>query len=59
MYEMLVGYPPFYSDEPMTTCRKVCNCSHYFAYIICIYLSHNRGGSFFVCQTKPLSIARS
>jgi hypothetical protein len=20
---MLVGYPPFYSDEPMTTCRKV------------------------------------
>lgn len=24
MYEMLVGYPPFYSDEPMSTCRKVC-----------------------------------
>lgn len=23
MYEMLVGYPPFYSDEPMQTCRKV------------------------------------
>ncbi|KAM0827560.1 hypothetical protein ACQ4PT_068123 [Festuca glaucescens] len=23
MYEMLVGYPPFYSDEPMTTCRKM------------------------------------
>ncbi|KAL6523979.1 hypothetical protein OROMI_031074 [Orobanche minor] len=23
MYEMLVGYPPFYSDEPMTTCRKI------------------------------------
>lgn len=23
MYEMLVGFPPFYSDEPMTTCRKV------------------------------------
>ena len=23
MYEMLVGYPPFYSDEPMSTCRKV------------------------------------
>ncbi|KAI8524642.1 hypothetical protein RHMOL_Rhmol13G0164300 [Rhododendron molle] len=22
MYEMLVGYPPFYSEEPMTTCRK-------------------------------------
>ncbi|PPS16317.1 hypothetical protein E1A91_A10G124000v1 [Gossypium mustelinum] len=23
MYEMLVGYPPFYSDEPMSTCRKI------------------------------------
>ncbi|CAI9784915.1 unnamed protein product [Fraxinus pennsylvanica] len=23
LYEMLVGYPPFYSDEPMTTCRKI------------------------------------
>ncbi|KAL0433262.1 UNVERIFIED_CONTAM: putative pentatricopeptide repeat-containing protein [Sesamum latifolium] len=23
MYEMLVGYPPFYSDEPMSTCRKM------------------------------------
>ncbi|KAK4381388.1 Serine/threonine-protein kinase tricorner [Sesamum angolense] len=22
MYEMLVGYPPFYSDEPMSTCRE-------------------------------------
>ncbi|XP_027367908.1 serine/threonine-protein kinase 38-like isoform X2 [Abrus precatorius] len=25
MYEMLVGYPPFYSDEPMLTCRKIVN----------------------------------
>lgn len=25
MYEMLVGYPPFYSDEPMTTCKKIVN----------------------------------
>ncbi|OIV90529.1 hypothetical protein TanjilG_32406 [Lupinus angustifolius] len=25
MYEMLVGYPPFYSDEPITTCRKIVN----------------------------------
>lgn len=24
MYEMLVGYPPFYADDPITTCRKVC-----------------------------------
>ena len=20
-YEMMVGFPPFYSDDPMTTCR--------------------------------------
>ncbi|TKY53740.1 Serine/threonine-protein kinase CBK1 [Spatholobus suberectus] len=25
MYEMLVGFPPFYSDEPMLTCRKIVN----------------------------------
>ncbi|CAI5477019.1 unnamed protein product [Closterium sp. Yama58-4] len=25
MYEMLIGYPPFYSDDPMTTCRKIVN----------------------------------
>ncbi|XP_024520500.1 serine/threonine-protein kinase tricorner isoform X2 [Selaginella moellendorffii] len=25
MFEMLVGYPPFYSDEPMNTCRKIVN----------------------------------
>ncbi|KAF5752395.1 serine/threonine-protein kinase 38-like isoform X1 [Tripterygium wilfordii] len=25
MYEMLVGYPPFYSDVPMSTCRKIVN----------------------------------
>ncbi|GJW60166.1 serine/threonine-protein kinase tricorner-like protein [Tanacetum coccineum] len=23
MFEMLVGYPPFYSDDPMSTCRKI------------------------------------
>jgi len=23
MFEMLVGYPPFYSNEPLTTCRKI------------------------------------
>lgn len=23
MYEMLVGYPPFYADDPISTCRKV------------------------------------
>lgn len=25
LYEMLVGYPPFYSDEPTTTCKKILN----------------------------------
>uniref|UniRef100_A0A2P2MJK5 non-specific serine/threonine protein kinase n=1 Tax=Rhizophora mucronata TaxID=61149 RepID=A0A2P2MJK5_RHIMU len=25
MYEMLVGYPPFYAEEPMSTCRKIVN----------------------------------
>lgn len=25
MYECLVGYPPFYADDPMSTCRKIVN----------------------------------
>jgi len=25
MYECLVGYPPFYAEEPMATCRKIVN----------------------------------
>lgn len=25
MFEMLVGYPPYYSDDPLTTCRKIVN----------------------------------
>lgn len=25
LYEMLIGYPPFYSDDPMSTCRKIVN----------------------------------
>jgi serine/threonine kinase 38 len=25
MYECLVGYPPFYADAPMATCRKIVN----------------------------------
>ncbi|KAL6198530.1 hypothetical protein ACLB2K_028319 [Fragaria x ananassa] len=25
MYEMLVGFPPFYSEEPMFTCKKIVN----------------------------------
>lgn len=29
MFEMLMGYPPFYSDEPMTTCRKIVHWRHH------------------------------
>ncbi|CAL5229889.1 g13304 [Coccomyxa viridis] len=25
MYEMMIGYPPFYSEDPMSTCRKIVN----------------------------------
>ncbi|WVY98612.1 hypothetical protein V8G54_030763 [Vigna mungo] len=32
MYEMLVGYPPFYSDEPMLTCRKIVNWRNYLKF---------------------------
>lgn len=32
MYEMLVGYPPFYSDEPMATCRKIVNWRTYLKF---------------------------
>ncbi|XP_004495372.1 uncharacterized protein [Cicer arietinum] len=32
MYEMLVGYPPFYSDEPMLTCRKIVNWRAYLKF---------------------------
>lgn len=28
MFEMLVGYPPFYSSDPMTTCRKIVGWKH-------------------------------
>lgn len=29
MFEMLVGYPPFYSEDPMTTCKKIVSWQHY------------------------------
>ena len=28
-FEMLMGYAPFYSDEPMTTCRKIVHWRHH------------------------------
>ncbi|OMJ83126.1 hypothetical protein SteCoe_15978 [Stentor coeruleus] len=29
-FEMVVGYPPFYSDEPKTTCQKIINWKRTF-----------------------------
>uniref|UniRef100_A0A7S0DPU1 non-specific serine/threonine protein kinase n=1 Tax=Amorphochlora amoebiformis TaxID=1561963 RepID=A0A7S0DPU1_9EUKA len=32
MYECLVGYPPFYADDPMTTCRNIVNWKKHLVY---------------------------
>lgn len=32
LYECLVGYPPFYADEPMQTCRKIINWRQSFGF---------------------------
>ncbi|CAM8961226.1 unnamed protein product [Rhodiola kirilowii] len=32
MYEMLVGYPPFYADDPITTCRKIVHWRNYLQF---------------------------
>ena len=29
-YEMLIGYPPFFSDTPQLTCHKICHFKDYF-----------------------------
>lgn len=34
MYEMLVGYPPFYADDPISTCRKVLNLAVTFTILV-------------------------
>eukprot|EP01017_Pseudomicrothorax_dubius_P032796 TRINITY_DN4330_c0_g3_i4.p1 TRINITY_DN4330_c0_g3~~TRINITY_DN4330_c0_g3_i4.p1 ORF type:complete len:334 (-),score=98.66 TRINITY_DN4330_c0_g3_i4:378-1379(-) len=31
LYEMLVGYPPFFSDDPSTTCQKILNWRRHLA----------------------------
>lgn len=31
-YEMMVGFPPFYSDDPMTACRKIVNWRTYLRF---------------------------
>jgi serine/threonine kinase 38 len=28
MFECLVGYTPFYSDDPVMTCRKILRCGY-------------------------------
>ncbi|KAK4768922.1 hypothetical protein SAY86_027072 [Trapa natans] len=32
MYEMLVGYPPFYADDPITTCRKIVHWGNHLSF---------------------------
>ncbi|VAH09167.1 unnamed protein product [Triticum turgidum subsp. durum] len=45
MYEMLVGYPPFYSEDPMSTCRKVC-LSHSSYLLPPFQITRRRNGLF-------------
>lgn len=40
MYEMLVGYPPFYSDDPTSTCRKIVHWRTYLKFPEDANLSH-------------------
>ncbi|KAE8714037.1 serine/threonine-protein kinase CBK1-like isoform X2 [Hibiscus syriacus] len=40
MYEMLIGYPPFYSDDPITTCRKIVHWRTHLRFPEDLRLSH-------------------
>ncbi|XP_022754680.1 serine/threonine-protein kinase tricorner-like isoform X3 [Durio zibethinus] len=40
MYEMLIGYPPFYSDDPITTCRKIVHWRNHLRFPEDSRLSH-------------------
>jgi len=31
LFEMVIGYPPFYSDTPQKTCQKIVNWKKHFA----------------------------
>ena len=31
LFEMLVGYPPFFSENPSDTCQKIVNWKKYFS----------------------------
>ncbi|KAL1363884.1 uncharacterized protein [Arachis hypogaea] len=39
LYEMLIGYPPFYSDDPITTCRKIVHWKNHLKFPVEIRLS--------------------
>jgi serine/threonine kinase 38 len=41
LFEMLVGYPPFFSDEPSVTCQKILHWKKTFAIPSEANLSHN------------------
>lgn len=32
MFECMVGYPPFYAEDPMATCRKIVNWKNYLKF---------------------------
>ncbi|XP_055820387.1 uncharacterized protein LOC129889211 isoform X1 [Solanum dulcamara] len=40
MYEMLIGYPPFYADDPITTCRKIVHWRNHLRFPEDTKLSH-------------------
>ena len=40
LYEMLVGYPPFFSDDPSLTCQKIMHWKKTFSIPSEANLSH-------------------
>ena len=32
MYEMLIGYPPFFSDDASNTCQKITTYKKHFSF---------------------------